>query len=264
MNKLIKMFASVLFLFLLYSCEQDIDKFDDGENYIYFDIPFVLDQYGRPTTVRQDSLSYSFAYDGLSVASYTFKIPVAIVGLRHSNDRNYQVEIVKDSTNAADNEWDSSVLKDLVISREMLTDTLFITVNRTKAIQTEWHSIVLSILPNENFELGDPKLQTVKISYSDIVIPPAWWKKWQKTFGEFSREKYIKWQEIYYLGADPNPETMGPNKGAALYWNNMPYYSTTPSLYPVTYMYIRLLKQYFIDHVVYPDGDTTKPRILLP
>ena len=76
--------------------------------------------------------------------------------------------------------------------------------------------------------------------------------------------KYAKWQEIYFYGADPNVEKWGPNTGKLLYWDQMPYYAGYPSWYPSTFMFISKLKQYFIDHEVYPDGDTSKPRITLP
>lgn len=59
-------------------------------------------------------------------------------------------------------------------------------------------------------------------------------------------------------------EKWGPNTGKLLYWDQMPYYAGYPSWYPSTFMFIGKLKQYFIDHEVYPDGDTSKPRITLP
>ena len=65
------------------------------------------------------------------------------------------------------------------------------------------------------------------------------------------------------MGADPNLEKYGPDTGKQLYWGQMPYY-TVSSWYPSTFMFIRKLKQYFIDNEVYPDGDTSKPRITLP
>jgi hypothetical protein len=93
---------------------------------------------------------------------------------------------------------------------------------------------------------------------------PSWWPSWERYFGVFVREKYAKWQEIYFYGADPNVEKWGPNTGKLLYWDQMPYYAGYPSWYPSTFMFISKLKQYFIDHEVYPDGDTSKPRITLP
>ena len=74
MNKIMKLCTSIFVIVMFYSCNQDIDRFDNADNYIYFNMPFVLNQYGKETSVRQDSLSYSFALDDISVTSYVFKI----------------------------------------------------------------------------------------------------------------------------------------------------------------------------------------------
>lgn len=264
MNNLVKISFLLGMLFSILACNQDIDKFDNGENYIYFNMPFKTDAYGRNTTVREDSLVHSFALDDISIASYTFKIPVNTVGLKNSENRNYEVEIVTDNTTASDSQWDKSTLSNPIIKSGNLQDTLYITVYRTPDLRATWKNITFRLLANDNFKLGDRNLLTAKISFTDILLPPTWWSKWQGVFGEFCREKFVKWQEIYYEGADPNLETIGgPGLGKPLYWNNMPN-STVSSWYPSTYMFIRILKQYFIDNVVYPDGDTTKPRVSLP
>ena len=83
MKKIILYMTLCLIGMVQVACDQDIDGFDNSTNYIYFDLPFQLDQYGRKTTERVDSLVYSFAMDDPSVTSYTFKIPVNSV-----EDRN--------------------------------------------------------------------------------------------------------------------------------------------------------------------------------
>ena len=264
MNKIMKLCTSIFVIVMFYSCNQDIDRFDNADNYIYFNMPFVLNQYGKETSVRQDSLSYSFALDDISVTSYVFKIPINTVGLAHSQERTYRVEVVADSSNVTDADWDKSCIENLTVKRDSLRDTLYVKVFRSEKIRSQWCHIVFRLLPNENFQLGDEKLLTAKISFSDILTPPDWWNKWQGVFGDFCREKFVKWQEIYYLGADPNVDTIGgPGLGKPLYWDNMPYYAMS-SWYPSTFMFVRIMKQYFIDNEVYPDGDTSKPRVLLP
>lgn len=254
---------TALLLPTLASCEKDIRAFDNGTNYIHFNMPFVLDRYSRPTTERVDSIFYSFALDDKSVTTYTFKVPVNTVGLASDVDRPYRVEIDTEQTTATADDWSPSILDDLSIKAGELRDTIFLTVNRNPGIADQWHTIVLNMLPSDDFTLGVASLQSARISFTDMLIPPDWWDMWDGYFGEFVKEKYLKWQEIYYLGADPNVQTSGPKEGVPYYWDNMPT-STVASWYPVTFMYIRILKQYFIDNEVYPDGDTTKPRITLP
>ena len=93
MKKIILYMTLCLIGMVQVACDQDIDGFDNSTNYIYFDLPFQLDQYGRKTTERVDSLVYSFAMDDPSVTSYTFKIPVNSVGLKTETDRHYKVVV---------------------------------------------------------------------------------------------------------------------------------------------------------------------------
>lgn len=246
------------------ACDKDIDKFDNSENYIYFDIPFKLDDYGRVTAIRIDSLVYSFAMDDASVTTHTFRIPVNSIGLRAAQDRSYKVIADEKATTAEERDWDQSVLQTAIIDAGELKDTLEVVVNRTEVLKKEARTLTLRLVENEHFQLGAQELLNIKISFSDILQPPSWWKRWESVFGVFVREKYAKWQEIYYYGADPNAEKWGPNAGKLMYWDQMPYNGPMRDWYPSTFMFIAKLKQYFMDHEVYPDGDTSKPRITLP
>lgn len=246
---------------IIISCDKAIDEFNNSTNYIGFNMPFQVDKYGKALSAREDSLMYSFAMDDLSVTEYTFKIPVNVVGLKTDHDRAFKV--IVDSTNTVAGDWDDSVLEKAMISSGHLIDTLKITVKRTPILKKEWRYITFRLEPNEHFELGASELLRAKVSFTDILTPPNWWANWANYFGDFSREKYAKWQEIYYLGVDPNVEQYGPDAGKQLYWGQMPYYNMG-SWYPSTVMFISKLKQYFIDNEVYPDNDRSKPRISLP
>jgi len=253
----------VLLGLFLTSCEKSINTFDNSQNFIYFDMPFQVDQYGIITKKRVDSLSFSFAMSDISVTTYIFKIPVSIVGLANEKSRLYKVILDQEKSNITENDWSIESIENLSIQSGYLHDTIQLEVNRTPDLKTSWKSLTLRIIDNENFKVGAEELITAKISFTDILQPPTWWNSWISIFGEFSREKYLKWQEIYYLGADPNLESFGPDTGKQLYWDQMPYYVVS-SWYPSTWMFIRMLKKYFDENEVYPDGDTSKPRILLP
>lgn len=65
----------------LASCSnEDIDAFDNGKSYIYFDVPYQLDAFGNATTFRSDSISYSFALDELSITNTTLNVVVKVIG----------------------------------------------------------------------------------------------------------------------------------------------------------------------------------------
>ncbi len=254
----------LLGLCALAACEKEIDTYNSESNFVYFNMPFVLDEYGRETSERMKELSYSFELDDASVTNHVFKIPVNAMSLPVDYDRSYRVEVVAEETTATSEDWDASCLSHTVIKAGEVFDTLYVTVYRTKSLRTEWKDITFRIVTNEEFGEGYHNLLTAKVTFSDQVEIPGWWPSWKRYLGEPYRETIVKWREIYYLGADPNVETIGGSGiGKPLYWDNMPYYPNA-SWYPTTFMFIRVLKQYFIDHDVYPDGDTTKAPIKLP
>lgn len=245
------------------ACNQDIEEFDNAVNYISIDLPRELDQYGKETTTLIDSMVYSFAMDDASVTSHTFKVVINSAGLKADKPRSYKVVVDEKGTTIGESDWDATVLASAQIDAGVLWDTLEVTVKRTDVLKTEWRSLSLRLEANENFQLGAVEKNKIKLTFTDKLQPPTWWPKWQSYFGVFVKETFLKWQEIYYLGADPNVEKFGPNTGKPLYWDNMPYY-VQPSWYPSTFMFFNTLKQYFIDNEVYPDGDTSKRRITLP
>ena len=243
------------------SCQKkDIAHYDTATNYISFDIPYQTNNYGEETEYRLDSLSYSFALDDLEITDTVINVVVKTIGVPADVDRAYVVEVVQEETTATADDWDSSILDGRFIPAGELTDTIRIEIHRNAALQEEWHQIYLRVVPNENFQLGYANLETVKISFSDIMIRPEWWTTWEGEFGPFYREVYLKWIELYPLGADPGTNA---DNGQPLYWGNMPmsyYYGQ----YPVLMMYIQQLKEYFKMNTIYPDGDTSRQPIRLP
>lgn len=259
------LFGTILSLMIVsqVACNQDIDGFDNSVNYITFDLPYEVDAYGRKTGRRVDSLFYSFAMDGPEITFYKFKVPVNISGLRMDRSRAYKVAAVLDGSTVEMDDWNAASLSEALVEANCLRDTLEVVVNRTEILKKESRTLVLALQENEEFSLGSHELLRMKLVFADILQEPSWWKNWESYFGPFVREKYQKWQEIYYLGADPNVEQYGPDKGKQLYWNQMPYYNVA-SWYPSTVMFIGKLKQYFIDNEIYPNGDKSLPRIMLP
>lgn len=250
MKKISVVLISFILAALFFSaCDTEKLMFEENTRYIYFDMPFKIDNYGRVTTEREDSLLYSFAFDDESVTEHTFGLAVSVAGMAVPEDYSYRIEVIPEATNLKDSDWDKSILEQAVIHKSRIFDTLYIKVKRPTSADG-LKVLSLRLLPNENFQLSDSILLTAKLCYTSAFIAPDWWSTWEYYMGEFCPEVYVKWREIYFEGADPN----------GYYWDNMPDYASA-SWYPVTYMYLTQLKLYFEENEVFPYGDTTKPRI---
>lgn len=245
----------------LVSCKTTaIESYDTSTSYIYIDTPFLKDDLGRITKERLKEYIYSFAFDEPAVTTYTFKVPVSIIGKPSDADRQYKIEIVSEKTTATAEDWDENSISDVYIKKGEVITPLEITVKRHSKLKEEARIIVLRVMENENFATGDKDLLEITLNISEILNEPTWWGTYLKFFGPFQKQIYKQWKEIYYLGADTD---INSSNGKPLYWDNMPTFYVA-SWYPTLTMYMQILKQYFIDNEVYPDGDTSKPRILLP
>lgn len=245
-------------LFFFCSCQQKdaIAPYDVAKSYVYFGTPrFNLGSY----TEQLDSLVFSFAFEADSLRKKTLAFPVQLIGQKKDYDRAIGFRIRADQTTLPD-----SLLT--VISPVMragrFQDTLFIQLGRNTFLRKGQYHLVGELYSTDTFDPGGANATRFHVVITDQLSEPSWWINWRNIFGEYKKEVFKKWIEIYYPGVDPTPpltEFDHPHFA----WDNMPFYPFA-EYYPVTFFYIDRLKRYFEEHVVYPDGDTTKPRILLP
>lgn len=251
-------FIPILLLAAACNENENILSYDTKDAYIYFAYPHPD---SRVQEKFLDSVEYNFALDeDLTLTEKRIAIPIRIAGDSKPQDRTYTFQVVADQSTYNPN---LVTLTNPVIRANQFVDTLYITIKRDAELQEAQQQLVLTMVENESFMVGHEFNRTMKIKFSDILTEPRWWNTWRTYFGPFHKEVFQKWMQIYYLGADPSPHLTDGTPGPVYYWNNMPS-STTINWYPVTHMYIGVLKKYFEDNVVYPNGDTSKDRILLP
>ncbi|MBO9675419.1 MAG: DUF4843 domain-containing protein [Sphingobacteriaceae bacterium] len=255
-----KITICILFsLFLFGSCKENDNllDYDARTNYVYFAQPNAD---GNSKEKWIDSISYSFALDTIGLKQKTIAIPLHISGLAAAQNRpvSYTVNYDKSKAN-----FEILTLSDAVIRAGRFTDTLYLTIRKAPELDNRIMSVVLDLKDNTAFKVGNQSNRSIKINFTNQLLEPKWWKTWVKVFGPYKPEVYKLWIQFYYLGADPSPDLYGEFPAPYYYWNNMPSFAS-PSSYPVTYMYIDVLRKYLQEHEVYPGGDTTQPRIYLP
>ncbi len=253
-----------LLLLIVQSCKENADlmMFDVTKSYIYFAVPKVP-QGGFNTEYYLDSLNYSFAMDNDEDNNEELlEIPIKVAGKASNMDREVKFEVLSEESN-----MDMSLVHigNATIPANKLEGKISIRVKNDESLKLGRYNLYLGLKENENFKIGNDFNKKLRVIISDQLIQPSWWSRWSSVLGPYYFEVYQKWIQIYYLGVDPTPDFYSPelNPGPWYYWDRMPI-QANQSLYPITYMYARVLKQYFADNEVYPNGDTSKPRILLP
>ncbi|RFS21771.1 DUF4843 domain-containing protein [Chitinophaga silvatica] len=246
------------------SCKKSDElMYNRQDSYIYFTLPFKLNQYNVELAERVDSISYSFAFDLPNTNQYTFKVPVSITGTTQAKDRSFNIEIDKENTTAVENIDYVPFSTTQVVRAGRVSDTIYIKVNKTLALSTSYKQLVLKLHSGTDFQLGAKEYQSAKISFTDILEQPKWWKTWQTVFGTYSKEKYKLWINLYKKGVDPSPDVYDNTKTYFYYWDNMPTF-TGVSTFPILYMYVKQLKDFLLANPTYIDNDPTKERVTIP
>jgi len=249
---------SLLFC-LLMGCKKDknVEFYDTDQSYVYFAL-LNPDRSSNKVEWYIDSMSYSFALEKDLLESKKLAIPIQIIGAEKLADRGYSFSIDENKTTI-----DKSLISfsQPIIKAGKLQDSLFVYVKNDPILQTGAFFLHLNMLDNDNFLVGHSYNTHLRITISDQLLEPMWWKRWTSVFGKYEREIYKLWINIYYKGVDPTPTT-DPLK-PVYYWDNMPF---TPyyAFNPVTFIYVDKLRKYLEDNPVYPNGDMSKPRIYLP
>lgn len=228
-----------------------------------FDLPTSV-HFGVPAPGALNSTTTDFGYNTFKYVSPTAStdvyIPVRTLGLPFTTDKELNVRINSDSSKY--NPDNVSIFKS-TFRADSVSDRIVIRFKPDAGLKLRNDTIRLELLPSDGVEVNKGYFSYLKVAYNSVLPQPSWWIDlfWGDYFGPYYPEVYDKWMQIYYKGADPTP---GPNGEADYYYYaNMPvasFISPTQAIF----VYIRQLKEYFDNNVVYPNNDSSKPRIILP
>ena len=183
----------------------------NDENYLIYDIS----QSGVYFT--KDTLNYSFGVTSVEIKTYTYKIPVQIMGGLSSVKRPIGYTIDADSTTAEEGVHfsigEACVLPDstvgyipVIIYRESLEGT--------DATGYTMYKLCLRLAQNDYFTPTLDSLHQVRVfSFDNSVSQPEWYdehgkKVWQEKYlGKWHPYKFIKMVEYFHAVKDVLPET---------------------------------------------------------
>lgn len=248
-------------LLLFISCsEKQIDGFDANECFINFEKHIHKDMNGEIHEITDKEYEYSFSLEDESFKSYDYKFVVIIVGAAVGYDRPYTINVIEEKTTAPASIY--AYESNRILKAGEVTDTVNVTLYRDPMLKDDAKVLTLGLVANEHFKKGVEHRQYVSLTFADKLLKPDWWNLpiYSRYFGAYYEEVYRKWMEIYYLGFD---KKLGDDK-SPFYWNNMPPGQVSRSSHPTLFAAIDMLKRYFFENDIYPNGDTSLPPIKLP
>lgn len=195
----------------------------NDENYLIYDTSYC------GTYFTKDTLSYSFGVTPIEVKTYTYNIPVKIMGITSDESRPIGYEVIKDTTTAVEgvqyNFGEAVVQPDsvtgyipVIIIRDGLEGTYDTGYTR--------YRLGIHLVENDYFT---PTLSEedniIILSFDNAVDMPEWYdafgnKVWdESTLGKWHPYKLIKMVEYFHELEDILPETYA--KMVELYGENL-------------------------------------------
>lgn len=254
---MIRIVCSLSLLLIFLSCKkQEQLPLEEHLNFVHFNIPEIN---AGSISKRLDSLDFSFVHEAAGMKTKIMAIPLSLVGQKKSFNRAINVAVDPSETNISP-DWIE--IQKPMMAADRFTDTLFVKIARDQSMKQKIYSLTLRISDNEFFSAGQIEKSKIKILISDQLLKPYWWQNWVEFFGDYHPEVYQQWIKIYKIGLDKTvPMNIGDQPNFA--WNNMPAFPIQIQ-YPITFFYISELKEHFEKNVIYPNNDSSKPRIKLP
>ena len=195
----------------------------DDENYMRFD----LDNSGIYFT--KDTLNYSFSVTPVEVKTYTYNIPVKVMGSISGVERPIDYYIDPDSTFA--DEGVHYTIGKACIMPDSIVGYIPVTIYRDKLEGTyatgyTRYKLCVRLAQNDWFTPTLDSLHQVRVfRFDNSVDQPAWYnahgeKVWQtKYLGEWHPLKFIKMVEYFHAVKNVQPETY--KKMVQLYGENL-------------------------------------------
>lgn len=146
---------------------------------------------------KTDSLYFSFGELPFSVTDTTLLIGVEIIGSPAGHERIFNIALDHSRTTARLHEHYDEPRMEGTIPSGASAGTVALTIHRLSLQSDSVFTVVLDMLPGEDFRLGAVEDRSVAISFTNRLDLPEWWSMLSKWLGEYNPRKYQKFIELW-------------------------------------------------------------------
>lgn len=206
MKKIYKVLLILTVIPLFMNCSEAEEFMFEEMDAIYFRLPDPNAFTDESISIVGDTIFFTFAYfDDDKVKSHDVFVPLEVVGFAADRERKFHIEVKSKPNTVAGVDY---VAPDQAqpLHADKMYDSLRVTFNRTKSMQSEHKELEINIIDGGDFIKGVKDNLHVVIKVSDMLEKPVWWDKWSVGFGEWHPAKLREWFKIW--GTDPLSSTV--------------------------------------------------------
>ena len=178
---------------------------------------------------RADSVTaYTFAYYSPDVTEGVVEVEVTAIGLLSDRARNVSIKQTNSGAGAAQAGVHYEILDNYVIEPNATNVIIPVKTIRDASLKSGEYLLEISLVANDDFELGYPDRLVKKIIITDILPQPGNWSLVRSYLGRtWGRKKH----EVMIMGAEPFDVIVdeawideiygGSDYGLKTYWKNV-------------------------------------------
>ncbi len=144
-----------------------------------------------------DSLYFSFGELPFSVTDTTLSLGVEIIGSPAAYTRTFNIALDEQRTTARLHDHYEAPLQEGTIASGASSGKVELTIHRLSLQSDSVFTVVLNMLPGEDFRLGAVEYGSVAVSFTNRLDKPDWWPSLSQWLGEYNPRKYQKFIELW-------------------------------------------------------------------
>lgn len=175
---------NILYIFIILivgSCSKsDPLGYIEEKPSIYFDLD-------EATYVNSISMSFSTTLDSYIIVN----IPVKCSGIASDTDRKFKISVLNEESTTISGIDFEPISSEYIFPKNSYNAVVPITLKKTPVLDSVALKLTIKLEQNEDFSSGEKLRQKASVKFSNEIVKPVIWDKYNWYLKEWSKVKYI-------------------------------------------------------------------------
>ena len=171
----------IFIILIIGSCaKSDPVGYIEAKPSIYFDLDEI-------TYTNSISMSFSTTLDSYIIVN----IPVKCSGLASDTDRKFKISVLNEESTTTSGIDFEPISSEYIFPKNSYNAVVPITLKKTPVLDSVTLKLTVKLEQNEDFSNGEKLRQKASVKFSNEIVKPVIWDKYNWYLKEWSKVKYI-------------------------------------------------------------------------